>query len=51
MRDALAATVPTPALKTSLCQRGLPGVIVGLLMVNRPDIYLIIRISFGLIRA
>jgi hypothetical protein len=38
-------------VKTSLCQQGGPGVILALLMGNRPDIRLIIRISFGLIRA
>ena len=40
-----------PALKTSLCQPDHSGVILALLMGNRPDIHLIIRISFGLIRA
>ena len=48
IRAPLAAAAP---LKTSLCQQGSPGVILALLMGNRPDIYLIIRISFGLIRA
>ena len=38
-------------VQTSLCQQGGPGVILALLMGNRPDIRLIFRISFGLIRA